>query len=108
MIGSGYQGSTTQDAPAGPRVRIYELAKELGLPHKDVVAKVRHGFGPTLAAGEAELVGHWLGFDFRSSAAVQPLLGSGQLAPTARAHFFHYVESLASEGPVVIFLEDLH
>src|SRR5215831_6002409 len=39
MIGSGYE--RTPEVPAGPRVRIYELAKELGLPHKDVVAKVR-------------------------------------------------------------------
>src|SRR5215831_2719032 len=41
MIGSGYERSPAPEAPAGPRVRIYELAKELGIPHKDVVAKVR-------------------------------------------------------------------
>ncbi|HVU49882.1 MAG TPA: translation initiation factor IF-2 [Polyangia bacterium] len=37
MIGSG----NTIDAPAGPRVRIYELAKELSLGHREMVAKVR-------------------------------------------------------------------
>src|SRR5690348_4512127 len=47
MIGSGYErrsaneGSATADTPAGPRVKVYELAKELGIPHKDLVAKVR-------------------------------------------------------------------
>jgi len=37
MIGSG----NTIDVPAGPRVRIYELAKELSLGHREMVAKVR-------------------------------------------------------------------
>src|SRR3954468_4067947 len=37
MIGSGY----TNETPAGPRVRIYELAKELALGHREMVAKVR-------------------------------------------------------------------
>src|SRR5580692_3380692 len=38
MIGSGYN---TTETPAGPRVRIYELAKELSLGHREMVAKVR-------------------------------------------------------------------
>jgi translation initiation factor IF-2 len=37
MIGSG----NTIEPPAGPRVRIYELAKELSLGHREMVAKVR-------------------------------------------------------------------
>src|ERR1700750_549097 len=37
MIGSGY----TNEPPAGPRVRIYELAKELALGHREMVSKVR-------------------------------------------------------------------
>src|SRR5215831_1009199 len=42
MIG-GYDRDRagTPEAPAGPRVRLYELAKDLGLPPKDLVAKVR-------------------------------------------------------------------
>ncbi|MDB4983737.1 MAG: translation initiation factor [Myxococcales bacterium] len=39
MIGSGY--STPETPAAGPRVRIYELAKELALGHREMVAKVR-------------------------------------------------------------------
>src|ERR1043165_9754887 len=38
MIGSGYNSPET---PQGPRVRIYELAKELALGHREMVAKVR-------------------------------------------------------------------
>src|SRR5579862_550187 len=38
MMGSGYN---TPETPAGPRVRIYELAKELALGHREMVAKVR-------------------------------------------------------------------
>jgi translation initiation factor IF-2 len=37
MIGSGF----TNETPAGPRVRLYELAKELSLGHREMVAKVR-------------------------------------------------------------------
>ena len=77
-------------------------------PASVVADKMRVGFGPTLTAREAEVVGHWLGFDLGSSAAVQSLLGSGQLATAARAHLFRYVEALATDGPVVVFLEDLH
>src|SRR4051794_951651 len=40
---SGYDRDRagTPEAPAGPRVRLYELAKDLGLQPKDLVAKVR-------------------------------------------------------------------
>ena len=43
MIGSGYDRdrSGAPEAPVGPRVRLYELAKDLGLQPKDLVAKVR-------------------------------------------------------------------
>ncbi|HSS40708.1 MAG TPA: translation initiation factor IF-2 N-terminal domain-containing protein [Polyangia bacterium] len=41
MIGSGYDRAGTPEAPVGPRVRIYELAKDLGVQPKDLVNKVR-------------------------------------------------------------------
>jgi translation initiation factor IF-2 len=41
MIGSGYDRSGAPELPVGPRVRVYELAKDLGLQPKDLVAKVR-------------------------------------------------------------------
>ena len=42
MVGSGYdRAGTTPEAPVGPRVRVYELAKDLGVQPKDLVNKVR-------------------------------------------------------------------
>ena len=46
MIGSGFERrSETSGGPeapvAGPRIRVYELAKELGLANKDLVARIQ-------------------------------------------------------------------
>ena len=50
MIGSGYErrsetssssSSGHDDAAAAPRVRVYEMAKELGLANRDLVGKIR-------------------------------------------------------------------
>src|SRR5260370_24122622 len=46
MIGSGYErrsegSSNAPEAPQGPKVRVYEVAKELGIPNKDLVTKIR-------------------------------------------------------------------
>src|SRR6185369_11861879 len=46
MIGSGYErrdsmGGSEPPGPQAPRMRVYELAKELSLSPKDMVAKVR-------------------------------------------------------------------
>src|SRR5688500_2586260 len=44
MIGSGYERRDLGEPPVGttsPKIRVYELAKELGLAHKDMVAKIR-------------------------------------------------------------------
>jgi len=41
MVGSGYDRAGTPEAPVGPRVRVYELAKDLGVQPKDLVNKVR-------------------------------------------------------------------
>jgi class 3 adenylate cyclase/tetratricopeptide (TPR) repeat protein len=88
------------------------LADRFGVADSDslatATAKLRGGLGPVLADHEADVVAHWLGFDLRTSIAVQRLLGSGQLAAAARAHLFRYVESIAADVPVIILLEDLH
>ena len=72
-----------------------------------VAEKLRRGFAPCLSAEEAEIVGHWLGFELSSSAAVQHLLGP-QFAATARTHLLEFFASLAATDPVVLALEDLH
>src|SRR4051812_5367122 len=41
MMGSGYERRTEPEAPAGPRRRLYDLAKDLNLQPKDLLAKVR-------------------------------------------------------------------
>jgi tetratricopeptide (TPR) repeat protein len=73
-----------------------------------VAEKLGSGFAPPLGAGEAEVVGHWLGFDLSGRAAVQRLLGAGQLPATARAHLVSYLDAMAADSLVVVFLEDLH
>jgi translation initiation factor IF-2 len=45
MIGSGYErrseSSSHDDATAAPRVRVYEMAKELGIANRELVGKIR-------------------------------------------------------------------
>src|SRR5450432_408240 len=41
MMGSGYERRTEPEAPVGPRVRVYELAKDLGVQPKDLLVKLR-------------------------------------------------------------------
>src|SRR6476659_7356703 len=41
MMGSGYERRPEPAAPAGPRLRVYELAKDLNVSPKDLVSKVR-------------------------------------------------------------------
>jgi len=41
MMGSGYERRTEPEPPAGPRLRVYELAKDLNVTPKDLVAKIR-------------------------------------------------------------------
>ena len=76
-------------------------------PAPIVAEKLRRGFAPCLSDEEAEIVGHWLGFEVSSSPAVQDLLGP-QFAATARTHFLEFFASLAATDPVVLALEDLH
>ncbi len=77
-------------------------------PTSAVAEKLRDGMGLSLTGDEADIVGHWLGFDLGSYPAVRQLLGAGQLAVAARAHLFRFVESLSKDEPTVVFLEDVH
>lgn len=69
--------------------------------------KFRQGMDGILEPEQADVVGHWLGFDFSASEAVALLPGSG-LAATARVFLTRYFQALAAGGPVAIFLEDIH
>ena len=70
--------------------------------------KFRAGMTGVLAPELADVVGHWLGFDFAASDAVSRLLGASGFAETARAYLTRYFGTLAAAEPVVIFLEDIH
>jgi class 3 adenylate cyclase/tetratricopeptide (TPR) repeat protein len=72
------------------------------------LAKFQAGMQDILETGQADVIGHWLGFDFGASAAVQPLLGSGDLGGVARAHLTRYFRTVATVQPVVLLLEDIH
>jgi tetratricopeptide (TPR) repeat protein len=73
-----------------------------------VAQKLREGLAPALTADEAEVVGHWLGFEIGGSDAVNRLAGSTGFADVARAHLFAWFKALTAEEPGVLLLEDLH
>ena len=70
--------------------------------------KFRAGTAGALSTERADLVGYLVGFDFASSEAVQRLIGSPDFGDLARSYFTAYVQALARQEPMVMFLEDLH
>jgi tetratricopeptide (TPR) repeat protein len=64
--------------------------------------------GMQLSEAQADIIGHWLGFDFSDSASVANLLGSPQFGATARVYLVAYFRALAQSQPTVVFLEDIH
>jgi len=85
---------------------------------QEALDKFRRGVQGVLEPDQADVLGHWLGFDFEGSAAVQPLLGSPDFGTIARAYLARYVRALAAPLsdpsskpagiPVIILLEDVH
>jgi tetratricopeptide (TPR) repeat protein len=57
---------------------------------------------------EADIVGHWLGFDFEASEAVTRLLGSPEFGLTAQAHLTRFFRAQAAARPLAVLLEDIH
>ncbi len=72
------------------------------------LAKFRAGMAGYLAPERADLVGHWIGFDFSVSPAVPALTGTPEFASLANTYLTHYMRALAQRQPLVMFLEDLH
>ncbi len=66
------------------------------------------GFAPELSAGEAEITGHWLGFELAASEAVARITGSAELAAVGRAHLLTWLARRMAHGPGVLVLEDVH
>ena len=63
---------------------------------------------PELVANQADIVGHWLGFDFSASPAVTRLAGSPDFAALAQAYFMRFMRALAAERGMALLLEDIH
>lgn len=84
------------------------LARRFGVLDSDapteLAAKLRAGFAGALSSVEADVVGHWLGFDVRSPESVQ----GDRLDTVARAHLAGWLGWLARDEPTVLLLEDLH
>lgn len=70
--------------------------------------KFRAGMAGLLEPERADVVGQWLGFDFSSSEAVRPLLGSADFGRIGRAHLARYLRALTAIRPAVVMLEDIH
>jgi tetratricopeptide (TPR) repeat protein len=69
--------------------------------------KFRAGLEGLLDPDRADVLGHWLGFDFSGSESVKGLLGSRSFRQQAQADLCSVFRSWAAD-PVVLFLEDLH
>ncbi|MBN1147557.1 MAG: tetratricopeptide repeat protein [Anaerolineales bacterium] len=87
------------------------FAFQFGIRESDSAAvaleKFRAGMGQVLEPEKADIVGHFIGFDFSASPAVRNLLGSPSFGRLATAYFSNYIRSIASQ-PVMIILDDIH
>jgi class 3 adenylate cyclase/tetratricopeptide (TPR) repeat protein len=72
------------------------------------IMTARGPYSEQLSEAQADIIGHWLGFDFSDSPSVANLLGSPQFGATARVYLVAYFRALAQSQPTVIFLEDIH
>jgi class 3 adenylate cyclase/tetratricopeptide (TPR) repeat protein len=75
-------------------------------PRPVVSAKLRAGLSP-LGPDEAEVLGHWLGFDLGDPPAVHALRGSPDFGRVATAHLTDHLRHAAA-GPSVLLIEDAH
>lgn len=72
-----------------------------------MILKFRQNLANILTQDQADLVGHFVGFDFSTSRAVRNLLGSQSFEAIAFAHLAKYLRSIA-ESQTVILLDDIH
>jgi predicted ATPase/class 3 adenylate cyclase len=70
--------------------------------------KFRAGMGGILPPEKADLIGHWIGFDFSNSPAVQKLAGISGFGRLAQAYLGNYLRAVAVRQPTLLFLDDLH
>ena len=75
---------------------------------RDGIMAARGPDSERLSEAQADIIGHWLGFDFSDSPSVANLLGSPQFGATAQVYLVAYFRSMAQSQPTIIFLEDIH
>lgn len=76
-------------------------------PSTEVATKLRRELrSPT--SREAEVAGHWLGFDLGDSEAVRDLTGNPEIGTIASGHVITHLRRLLTGAPVVVLLDDLH
>jgi predicted ATPase/class 3 adenylate cyclase len=73
----------------------------------EALQKFRQGTQTTLNQDQADLVGQFIGFDFKSSPAVQRLFGTPEFGEMANLYLINLFCRLA-EGSLFMLLEDLH
>ena len=73
----------------------------------EALAKFRQGTEDILDQDHADLVGQLIGFDFKSSPAVQRLFGTTEFSEIANLYLINCFRRLA-KGSLFILLEDLH
>ncbi len=119
-----FKGRATPNTQHLPYSLFRDLfANRFGILDSDGVAvaldKFRRGMDGALEPDLADVVGHWLGFDFSTSPAVRRLLDAPGFMATARAYLTRYWRAMTqiaapapgsgpAEKPVVILLEDVH
>ena len=108
-IMSGRATPSTQSMPFG--ILRHLFAKTFKILETDsstqALTKFRQGTQALLDQEQSDLVGQLIGFDFRSSPAVQRLFGSPSFAKIANLYLINYFRQLAA-GSLLIRLEDMH
>jgi tetratricopeptide (TPR) repeat protein len=68
--------------------------------------KFRHGTQDVIDIEQADLIGQMVGFDFKISPTIRPLLGSSSFSEISELYLKNYLRSLAGKS-LLIILEDL-
>lgn len=114
-----YEGRAHQEAQGMPLRMMRDLFEfRFQLQENDskeaVREKVESGFVEVFGIGDegqmrAHILGQWLGFDFSTSPHLKGVLSEPeQLRNRGLMYLSEYFRKLCSQGPVVVFLEDIH
>jgi class 3 adenylate cyclase/tetratricopeptide (TPR) repeat protein len=114
-----YEGRAHQEAQGMPLAMLRDLFEfRFQLQENDskeaLGEKVEAGFTEVFGKGDeaqmrAHILGQWLGFDFSTSPQLKGVLTDPeQLRNRGLMYLGEYFKGLCIQGPVVVFLEDIH